>query len=277
MIEHRSGWARGKGLRRGAAAPGQNSAVFPVLQLADGSYVGSAFGSTNNYMVAFDASGSVKWTVPGYNPDIATADGGMLKMAQPTGSSESRSWLLVSTAAIALLLALGAFLYLSRNTTVPKMPTVPVPVVSNCTDLSPGTKRVGARAGDRYMLQFTVPQAKVRIREGVSDAPPLLYGFDIRPQGGESLLTISYGPPSGKGGVDSARGAYTQVEKRVVVDDTGHFIGEDNLRYLNTGRRSRSVLFQGWVTAQYSSVSDRDAALFDQIINSACLLPSGGS
>jgi hypothetical protein len=125
------------------------------------------------------------------------------------------------------------------------------------------------------MLQFAVPAAKVRIREGVTDVPPLIYGFDIKPQGGESLLTISYGPPT-RGGVSSARGAYSRAENRIVVDDTGHSVGEDDLSYLNTGTRSRSVLFQEWVTAQYRSVSGEDAALFDQIINSACLLPSGG-
>lgn len=196
-------------------------------------------------------------------------------MTQLAPSSESRPWLFVSTGVITLLVALGGYLYLSRTRTVPKTPTVPVPVVSTCKDSSPGTRRVGAKAGDRYMLQFSVPEARVRIRDGVTDAPPLIYGFDIRLQGDESLLTISYGPPS-SAGVDPARGTYSRVEKRVVVDDAGHSVGEDDLRYLNTGARSRSVLFQGWVTAQYRSVSETDARLFDQIINSACLLPSEG-
>lgn len=196
-------------------------------------------------------------------------------MTQLAPSSESRLWLFVSTGVTALLLALGGYLYLPRHSIASKTSAVAVPVVSACKDLSPGTRRVGAKAADRYMLQFSVPEAKARIREGVTDAPPLIYGFDIRPQGGESLLTISYGPPS-KAGVDTARGIYSRVEKRVVVDDAGRSVGEDDLRYLNTGARSRSVLFQGWVTAQYRSVSDQDAALFDEIINSACLLPSRG-
>jgi hypothetical protein len=47
----------------------------PVLQLADGSFVGSGLGG----MVALDASGNVKWAVPGgYTPDIATADGSII-------------------------------------------------------------------------------------------------------------------------------------------------------------------------------------------------------
>jgi hypothetical protein len=62
------------------AVAGQNTAVQPVLQLADGSYVGGVQQNTSltPTMVAFDASGNVKWTVPGYNPDIATADGGII-------------------------------------------------------------------------------------------------------------------------------------------------------------------------------------------------------
>ena len=195
-------------------------------------------------------------------------------MTKLAPSSQSRPWLFVSTVVIALLAALGGYLYFSRTSIVPKTPSVPVPVVSTCKDLSPGTRRVGAKAGDRYLLQFSVPEAKVRIREGVTDALPLIYGFDIRPQSGESLLTISYGPPT-SGGVNSARGAYSRVEKRLIVDDSGHSVAEDDLRYLNTGARSRRVLFQGWVTAEYGYVSYEDATLFDQIINSACLLPSG--
>jgi Peptidase M15 len=58
---------------------GQVGSIQPVLQLADGSFVGigsdPTYGST---MVAYDTSGNVKWTAPGYNPDIATADGGII-------------------------------------------------------------------------------------------------------------------------------------------------------------------------------------------------------
>jgi len=54
-------------------------AVLPVLQLQDGSYVGQAFSYFGTEsMVAFDASGNLKWTVPGYNADMATADGSVV-------------------------------------------------------------------------------------------------------------------------------------------------------------------------------------------------------
>jgi hypothetical protein len=46
-------------------------------------FVGTAFtgdyqnGFNTPNMVAFDASGNVRWSVPGYTPQIATADGGV--------------------------------------------------------------------------------------------------------------------------------------------------------------------------------------------------------
>jgi hypothetical protein len=59
--------------------PGVES-VFPVLQAQDGSFVGtySDPNTGNNYMVAFDANGNVRWLVPNDTPQIATADGGVI-------------------------------------------------------------------------------------------------------------------------------------------------------------------------------------------------------
>jgi hypothetical protein len=64
--------------------PGQGDHVVPVLQAQDGSFVGTAwtgeFGEVP-YMLAFDATGSVRWMLPGYGPKIATADGGVIAQA----------------------------------------------------------------------------------------------------------------------------------------------------------------------------------------------------
>jgi len=58
------------------------SAVVPVLQAQDGSYVGTfemiEGGEERSYMVGFDQSGSVRWMVEGYTPQIATDDGGVV-------------------------------------------------------------------------------------------------------------------------------------------------------------------------------------------------------
>ena len=56
--------------------------VTPVLQNADGSYVGTFLspqgGCQQTNMVDFDQSGNVHWIVPSYTPQIATADGGSI-------------------------------------------------------------------------------------------------------------------------------------------------------------------------------------------------------
>ena len=64
--------------------PGQAGAVDPVLQAQDGSFVGTAwtgyYGDVPN-LVAFDANGNVRWSVPGYGPKIASADGSVIGQA----------------------------------------------------------------------------------------------------------------------------------------------------------------------------------------------------
>jgi hypothetical protein len=64
--------------------PDQSGAVVPVLQAQDGSFVGTAWTGEYGdvpYLVAFDATGNVRWSVPGYGPKIATADGGVIAQA----------------------------------------------------------------------------------------------------------------------------------------------------------------------------------------------------
>jgi len=80
-VTNGSGWT----LVNGQMLPDQHWAPVPVLQAQDGSYVGTASvmtdptGSPAPYMVAFDQSGSLRWSVAGnYQPRIATADGGVV-------------------------------------------------------------------------------------------------------------------------------------------------------------------------------------------------------
>jgi hypothetical protein len=52
--------------------------VVPMLQLQDGSFVGTTDDGGSS-MIAFDGTGKVRWSVPGYYcPKIATADGGVI-------------------------------------------------------------------------------------------------------------------------------------------------------------------------------------------------------
>jgi hypothetical protein len=57
--------------------------VIPILQAQDGSFVGTAVSvvdgnAAQNNMISFDAAGNVRWYVPNDQPQIATADGGVI-------------------------------------------------------------------------------------------------------------------------------------------------------------------------------------------------------
>ena len=61
--------------------PTNGGNVEPVLQAQDGSFIGTTGDGEDNSMVAFEATGNGRWTVPGYGPKIATADGGVIAQA----------------------------------------------------------------------------------------------------------------------------------------------------------------------------------------------------
>lgn len=187
-------------------------------------------------------------------------------------------WLIVAIVTLSFLVLCLAYFHFHTNGDKKSLTVAipPTPVVSVCNELAPGMKRIGASPGDRYMLQFDIPVNEVRVREGVTDAPPIVYGFDIGPRVGESLLVISYGPQSNYLIVDRERASSTRIVKRIIVDDQGRSVGEDDWGYLDPERRWRRARFQGWVQAEYGFVNEKEAALFDQIINSACLLPGPG-
>jgi hypothetical protein len=68
-------------LMNSPTVPGQNGdPVVPALQREDGSFVGTASVGDESvpYMVAFDQTGAVLWSVPNEEPKIATADGGVI-------------------------------------------------------------------------------------------------------------------------------------------------------------------------------------------------------
>ena len=190
--------------------------------------------------------------------------------------AQARLWLIVSVVGVVFLVVGLRYLRVSEGTgqKPPTVATPLLPVVSVCKEVAPGMNRIGARPGDRYLLQFDVPVKSVSVQEGEDDAPPFAYGFGIRPQaGGGSFLKISYGPQRNWPDVDRKRAASGRVAKRIIVDDQGHSVGEDAWGYLEPERRWRRARFQGWVQAEYGFVNAKDADLFDEIIKSACLLP----
>jgi hypothetical protein len=58
--------------------PGQSGPIQPVLQRADGSYIGTVWTSGGSAMMAFTASGQPLWSQPNDTPQIATQGGGVI-------------------------------------------------------------------------------------------------------------------------------------------------------------------------------------------------------
>jgi len=92
----------------GQSVPGQQAELNPVLQAQDGSFIGTVWTSNGSnavqLMVAFDSAGTARWTVPNEQPQIATADGGVIGQSgitydqngsatSQTGNPAAYSWL----------------------------------------------------------------------------------------------------------------------------------------------------------------------------------------
>jgi hypothetical protein len=74
--------------------PGSSLVISPVLQAQDGSFIGTV--GANDWdqasgMVGFDASGNVRWVVPNEQPQIATADGGVIGQSGITYDSSGNA------------------------------------------------------------------------------------------------------------------------------------------------------------------------------------------
>jgi hypothetical protein len=77
----------GVSLINGSLMPDQSESVVPVLQAQDSSFVGTVWAGSDDsilYMVAFDQTGSLRWSVPNEQPQIATEDGGVIGQSGAT-------------------------------------------------------------------------------------------------------------------------------------------------------------------------------------------------
>jgi len=164
------------------------------------------------------------------------------------------------------VLSCGAYLYRHRFATSLHAPNVPV--ARRCATLKPGMRRIG----QGYGFQVDVPLPKIGVSEGMSDAPPLKHVFALTPHGSPSALKISFGAPESEG-VDPLVVFSKHLEKRRMLDDKGHLIGEDAWGYVGTGERFRRVHVGASIDLTYDFVNQRDSELFDEIIDSLCILP----
>lgn len=163
--------------------------------------------------------------------------------------------------------------------------------VSTCMLPMPGMKRIGGQTRFDGVFSFDVPTSDFTIREDCTDAPPLICGVGIKPKNSGAYLNISWGeetidrrPPDpilDPSNLDLS----AFVEKRRVLDSSGKMIGQESWGYWGQDELWRRVHLLGGVQVRYGarnesevrnygSTHERDAALFDRIINSACRVSS---
>jgi len=165
----------------------------------------------------------------------------------------------------ALLIFIGCFLLLRSRQRYSAPSLV---VVSECKAPAPETTRVGNTLG----VKFDFATTDFTVSEGTTDTVPVVHGFRLRLRNGVSVMDISFGRhPMQTMATDPALTFSKHVEKRPVRDGSGHTLGEDYWGYLNTGERWREArFFRGGIIARYGFANEKDAALFDQVIRSAC-------
>jgi hypothetical protein len=196
----------------------------------------------------------------------------------------------ICVAVLAVLLAGLAYLEFSPNQeSFPQSLPPFLHAISTCVEPMPGMRRIGEQGLGGAGLRFDLPAADFTIRQGCSDAPPLVCGFDIRPNNSAAQMNITWGEQAIEGRPpdpildtsDADLSAF--AAKRRVFDTEGKAIGQEAWGYWGQGERWRRVHFLGRVQARYGSKNEseirnhgstheREAALFDQIINTACRL-----
>jgi hypothetical protein len=195
----------------------------------------------------------------------------------------------IGIAVICILFAGLAYLELSpHEKPFPQLLPPFLPAVASCKALAPGMTRIGKDKFFNTRIRFDVPTEDFTISEKYcTDAPPPACSLAIKPKSGTAYLGISWGeetierrppdPPRTSSGVDSSAFAGT----RRIADDKGKTIGQESWGYWGQGQRWRRVHLLGQAQAKYGSKNEMDAcdygsvqapdaALFDQIISSAC-------
>lgn len=140
-----------------------------------------------------------------------------------------------------------------------------VVVVSICQPTSSGMHRIRADFG----IEFDVSESVFAVQANLRDMPPgRLYVVTLKNSNYKMIIwhddeffdELKSGFP-----VLSKR-----VEEREIHSANGHNVGQDSWGYLRTGEKWRYVSFRTGDAVGYQPVPARQAALFDEVIGSAC-------
>ncbi|HKM49334.1 MAG TPA: hypothetical protein VJX69_17220 [Terriglobales bacterium] len=149
-------------------------------------------------------------------------------------------------------------LKVSNNLNVPK-----------CMNPMKGYRQIGNR------VAFAVPERGVKILGGKWDVDYVRYL--IKPRGSSSFLELWFGPyaislePNDEQFIESS-----DFEQRDVALVSLGIAGQDSSGHFANGNRWRHIAFVGTGGAIYKDAAPREAAIFDQIIDSACFIPFDG-
>ena len=170
------------------------------------------------------------------------------------------AWIIVS--ALGLVLIFSVLLYLfCKNIPYPPRAVV----LSVCRSSTNGVRRIQANFG----TQFDVSQSLFTVEAGMRDMPPgTLYVVTLK--NGRNNMVVWQNDEIFS---ELKSGVSNPVGERQIRSTNGIIVGEDRWGYLNDGDRWRYVRFFIGDAVGYQPVSPRQAALFDQIISSACVSP----
>jgi hypothetical protein len=140
--------------------------------------------------------------------------------------------------------------------------------IPQCGKLPPSQRWI---SWGKYGLKFQCPKRGVKILGGKPDVDYVK--FVLRPVHGNAALVLWFGGMAfnAQPGGEQTKGSVTFRQAKVVAPD-GTEIGLDSRGQKpdTTFWRHFGVRTEG---AEYDNASDRDAAMFDNIIETACLVP----
>ena len=182
-------------------------------------------------------------------------------------------WLTFTLAGIALVAAV-AFLVVRAHG--PQAPAILI--VSTCSESVPAIQRVGSgNVAASSRIYFDVPAENFTIHSGTPDMVIGTY-HAVALRGSSTNLEIGYGALNLDRELSAAFPVFsTHREERDVRTPGGRVIGKDRWGFLKSGERWRIVRFSGGDEIGYRPVGTKEAGLFDQVVNSACVMPTTSS
>jgi hypothetical protein len=149
--------------------------------------------------------------------------------------------------------------------------TPPALVLFACRNLAPGMRRVDSYG---FGVQFDVSEKDFTFRSWMGDMPPgRTYVVTLKDR--KANMQISAIPTTLEEELTSAFPVFSEhVGESDVLAPTGRVVGKDRWGYLKSGERWRFVRFFWGARVGYRLTRTKEATLLDQVISSACVLPT---